>query len=104
MSPSDPDRPRAARGKAAGAQRSRQGREVVDAPAANAARADKLRTNSLRRLARAHRLELRHSDYGFSLVDDTGKRLEGRNDLTLNEVDKLLKAIGAPHSIARTRR
>jgi hypothetical protein len=104
MSPSDPDRPRTAKGRAAAAQRSRHGREVIDAPAANAARADKLRTNSLRRLARSHRLELRHSDYGFSLVDETGKRVDGRNDLTLNEVEKLLKAIGAPQSIARTRK
>jgi hypothetical protein len=84
--------------------RKRFGREIIDAPAANAARNDKLRTNGLRRRARAVHLELRHSDYGFSLLDADGKRVDGRNDLTLNEVEKLLEAAGAPRAPVRTRR
>jgi hypothetical protein len=47
---------------------------------------DKLRSNGLRRRARAHGLELRHSDYGYSLIDTARNRVDGRNDLTLDEV------------------
>jgi hypothetical protein len=49
--------------------------------------AHKLRRNKLRRLARARGLDLRHSDYGYSLIDRARNRLEGRNDLTLDEVE-----------------
>jgi hypothetical protein len=52
--------------------------------------ADKLRRNGLRRQARAHGLELRHSDYGYSLIDSGRNRVDGRNDLTLDEVEARL--------------
>jgi hypothetical protein len=66
--------------------------ETFDAAAANHERADKLRRNGLRRQARAKGLELRHSDYGYSLVASGGKRVDDRNDLTLNEVETRLRS------------
>jgi hypothetical protein len=68
------------------------GAETFDVRAANDERADKLRRNGLRRKARANGLELRHSDYGYSLVSPDGKRLDGRNNLTLREVEVRLNA------------
>ncbi len=35
-------------------------------------------------------LELRHSDHGYSLIDASKNRIEGRNDLTLDEVNDQL--------------
>jgi hypothetical protein len=57
-----------------------------DAAAANSEMAHKLQRNALRRRARAHGFELRHSAYGYSLLDETRTRVGGRNDLTLDEV------------------
>jgi hypothetical protein len=57
-----------------------------DAVAANGEMQDKLRRNALRRRARSHGLELRHSAYGYSLIDVARKRVGSRNDLTLDEV------------------
>jgi hypothetical protein len=57
-----------------------------DAAAANVEMAHKLQHNSLRRRARAQGLELRHSAYGYSLIDATRRRVDDRNDLTLAEV------------------
>jgi hypothetical protein len=64
--------------------------EKHDPVLANAERATTLRKNDLRRRARAQGLELRHSDYGYSLVDGSRQRIEGRSDLTLDEVAKHL--------------
>jgi len=66
--------------------------ETFDVGAANTERADKLRRNGLRRRARASGLELRHSDYGYSLISPDGKRVDGRNNLTLREVEARLNA------------
>ena len=66
--------------------------ETFDVGAANNERADKLRRNGLRRRARANGLELRHSDYGYSLISPGGTRVDGRNDLTLREVEARLNA------------
>jgi|1185.fasta_scaffold611441_3 hypothetical protein len=60
--------------------------EVHDPVAANKERADKLRHNALRRRARAFGLELRRSDYGYSLIDGERARVGDRNDMTLDEV------------------
>lgn len=65
--------------------------EVHDPVAANEERANKLQHNALRRRARAHGYELRRSDYGYSLIDGGRQRVDGRNDLTLEEVAKRLK-------------
>jgi hypothetical protein len=66
--------------------------ENFDAATANVEMANKLRGNALRRRARAKGFELRHSDYGFSLIDANRKRVDARNDLTLDEVAKVLDA------------
>ncbi len=60
--------------------------EDFDGAAANRDKAHKLLHNALRRRARAHGLELRRSDYGYSLLDVQRRRVDGRNDLTLAEV------------------
>ena len=75
----------------AGAARARA-RDVFDPTAANAESAEKLRSKSLRRRARARGLELRHSDHGYSLVDTERNRVGGRNDLSLDEVATHLEA------------
>ena len=66
--------------------------EKHDPALANAERATTLRKNDLRRRARARGFELRHSDYGYSLIDSGRQRIEGRSDLTLDEVAKHLGA------------
>lgn len=57
---------------------------------ANEAKTDKLRRSNLQRQARARGLELRHSAYGYSLVDRAHERVDGRNDLTLDDVESRL--------------
>jgi hypothetical protein len=57
---------------------------------ANEAKNTKLRRNELTRRARARGLELRHSAYGYALIDATRNPVEGRNDLTLDEVESRL--------------
>ena len=52
----------------------------------------KLRRGNLQRRARRCGLELRHSTYGYSLIDASRTRVEGRNDLTLDEVESILAA------------
>jgi hypothetical protein len=64
----------------------RRSHEVYDADAANRDREDKLRRNSLRRRARVRGYELRQSAYGYALIDGSRERVDGRNDLTLDEV------------------
>jgi hypothetical protein len=63
-----------------------------DAPAANLAMASTLQRRRLRGKARAAGLELRQSSYGYSLIDG-GERVDGRNDLTLDEVEARLNAV-----------
>jgi hypothetical protein len=74
--------------------RSEQGRERYDSAEANATRNDRLLHTELRRRARQRGLELRHSDYGYSLIDAQRQRVAGRNDMTLAEVAKHLDATG----------
>jgi hypothetical protein len=66
--------------------------EKYDAAEANTNRNSRLRHNALRRRARQRGLELRHSDYGYSLIDGDRRRVGDRNDLTLDEVAKHLDA------------
>jgi hypothetical protein len=61
-----------------------------EAREANEAMSHKLRRNSLRRRASARGLQLRHSAYGYSLIDTTRKRVDGRNDMTLDDVETYL--------------
>lgn len=48
--------------------------------------AEKLARDALRRRARGQGLELRHTSYGYSLINAARQRVNGRNDLTLVEV------------------
>jgi hypothetical protein len=59
-------------------------------PGANEAKQQKLQRNTLQRLARAQGLELRHSAYGYALLDAARKRIDDRNDMTLEEVESCL--------------
>jgi len=58
---------------------------------ANLAKVEKLRRNRLRRRAGARGLELRHSDYGYSLIDAGRNRIEDRSDMTLDEIESWLE-------------
>jgi hypothetical protein len=57
---------------------------------ANEAKADKLRRNDLQRRARARGLELRHSAYGYALIDAARQHVEDRSDMTLDDVESWL--------------
>jgi hypothetical protein len=57
---------------------------------ANEAKTDKLRHKSLQRRARARGLELRHSAYGYALINAPRKRIDERSDLTLDEIESWL--------------
>lgn len=57
---------------------------------ANEAKQEKLRRNSLQRRARAQGLELRYSVYGYALIDSARRRVDGRSDLSLTEVEAWL--------------
>ena len=57
---------------------------------ANEAKVEKLRRSSLQRRAGARGFELRHSAYGYALIDSARARVEGRSDLSLDEVESWL--------------
>lgn len=58
---------------------------------ANEAKDEKLRLRSVTRRAGAEGLEIRHSDYGYALVGADRKFVDGRNDMSLKEIEKWLK-------------
>lgn len=57
---------------------------------ANNAKTDRLRRKSLERRASARGIELRHSAYGYALVNAARKRIDDRSDLTLDEIESWL--------------
>ncbi len=57
---------------------------------ANNAKHEKLQRRLLERQARARGLELRHTAYGYALIDAARKRVDDRNDLTLDDVEERL--------------
>ena len=57
---------------------------------ANKEKTDKLRHRSLQRRARAQGIELRHSDNGYALIDSGRKRIDERDDMSLDEIEKWL--------------
>lgn len=61
-----------------------------DLRGANQAKAEKLRRNDVQRRARTRGLELRHSDAGYALIDTARKRIDNRNDMSLDEVESWL--------------
>jgi hypothetical protein len=58
---------------------------------ANEAKVEKLRRNRLQRRAGAQGLELRHSAYGYALIDSARRRIEERSDMTLDEIESWLE-------------
>jgi hypothetical protein len=60
-------------------------------PGANDAKAEKLRGRSLQRRAGLQGLQLRHSIYGYALIDSARKHVKDRNDMTLDEVESWLE-------------
>ena len=59
---------------------------------ANRARDETLRLRKVRRSAGADGLEIRHSDYGYALIGTDRKSVNGRNDMSLKEIESWLKA------------
>ena len=57
---------------------------------ANEAKDVKLRVRRLQRRARDGGFELRHSDYGYALIDAAHRPVDGRRDLSLKEFASLL--------------
>ena len=58
-----------------------------DLRGANEAKAEKLRRNDVQRRARTRGLELRHSAYGYALIDSARRPVDDRNDMSLDEVE-----------------
>ena len=58
---------------------------------ANEAKVEKLRRNNLQRRAAARGLELRHSAYGYALIDAGRQHVEDRSDMTLDDVQSWLE-------------
>jgi len=61
-----------------------------DLRGANDAKIEKLRRNDVERRARTRGLELRHSAYGYALIDSARRPVDDRNDMSLDEVELLL--------------
>jgi hypothetical protein len=61
-----------------------------DGRLANMAKQETLQRRVLERRARASGLELRHTAYGYALIDAARKRVHERNDLTLDDVESWL--------------
>jgi hypothetical protein len=61
-----------------------------DLSGANEARTEKLRRNDLQRRVRARGFQLRHSAYGYALIDTARKPVDDRNNMSLDEVDSWL--------------
>ena len=62
---------------------------------ADEAKVEKLRRNHLQRRARTRGFQLRHSDYGYALIDTARHRVDDRSDLSLDEVESRLDASGS---------
>jgi hypothetical protein len=58
---------------------------------ANAAKDETLRLRSVRRRAGAEGLEIRHSDYGYAVIGTDRKAVNGRQDMSLKEIESWLK-------------
>ena len=57
---------------------------------ANQAKLEKLRRNTLERRAGVRGFHLRHSEYGYALIDPAHKRIDDRIDMTLDEIESWL--------------
>lgn len=61
---------------------------------ANQAKDETLRLRKARRQARAEGVEIRHSDYGYSVIGADRKSVNGRNDMSLKEIESWISAQG----------
>jgi len=59
---------------------------------ANEAKDETLRLRKARRHARAEGVEIRHSDYGYSVIGTDRKSVNGRNDMSLKEIESWISA------------
>ena len=57
---------------------------------ANEAKAEKLRSHDLQRRARTRGLQLRHSAYGYALIDAKRNPVDDRKNMTLSEIESWL--------------
>lgn len=57
---------------------------------ANEAKVEKLRLKGLQRRAGRRGLQLRHSAYGYALIDASRKPIDERNNMTLDEIESWL--------------
>lgn len=76
-----------------GVPRARQALAAVpqeDWRGANQAKADSLRHRTLQRRAGALGIEVRHSAYGYALIDSARNRIDERSDMTLDEIESWL--------------
>lgn len=92
MSTAEPDHGRRGHGPHSG-RGITPANDRFDPAVANTEMAHKLRRNGLRRRAHLHGLELRHSDYGYALIDAARTRIDGRSDMTLDDVAAHLDAV-----------
>jgi hypothetical protein len=54
---------------------------------ANEAKLEKLRRNNVQRRARSRGLQLRHSTYGYALIDSSRKPVDDRSNMSLDDVE-----------------
>jgi hypothetical protein len=59
---------------------------------ANQAKDETLRLRSVRRRAGGDGIEIRHSDYGYAVIGTDRKSVNGRNDMSLKEIEAWLNA------------
>jgi hypothetical protein len=60
-------------------------------PGANEEKVVRLRLRRLKRRAGAEGLEIRHSTYGYALIDSGRKVVNDRNNMSLAEIESWLK-------------
>ena len=54
---------------------------------ANDAKMEKLRRNNVQRRARSRGLQLRHSNYGYALIDSARQPVDHRSNMSLEDVE-----------------
>jgi hypothetical protein len=65
-----------------------------DGRLANVSKQETLRRRLLERQARGRGFELRHTTYGYALIDAARTRVDDRNDMTLDDVESWLARAG----------
>ena len=63
---------------------------------ANEAKMEKLRRNNVQRRARSRGLQLRHSTYGYALIDSGRQPVGDRSNMSLDDVERWLDRASNP--------